>query len=122
MTSLPKCTLLNSSIAICAMVYSLDAVAQSSAAPAVAVVCAPCHGLDGIGHDVEVPNLAGQHSIYLRKQLLAFTRALVCLFGPHQRTILRAARRRAVCRRRIVRMSTLLWAGLCQPAERPAGS
>ena len=72
MTSLPKCTLLNSSIAICAMVYSLDAVAQSSAAPAVAAVCAPCHGLDGIGHDVEVPNLAGQHSIYLRKQLLAF--------------------------------------------------
>jgi cytochrome c553 len=64
--------LLNSSIAICATVYSLDAVAQSSAAPVVAAVCAPCHGLDGIGHDVEVPNLAGQHSSYLRKQLLAF--------------------------------------------------
>ena len=51
---------------------SSDAVAQSTAAPAVAAVCAPCHGLDGTGHDVEVPNLAGQHSIYLRKQLLAF--------------------------------------------------
>src|SRR6516162_1789968 len=72
MTSVSKCAFLNCSVAICAMVYSLDAVAQSSAAPAVAAVCAPCHGLDGIGHDVEVPNLAGQHSIYLRKQLLAF--------------------------------------------------
>jgi len=35
--------------------------------------------------------------------------ALVCLFGSHQRTILRAAPRRAVCRRRIVRMSMLFW-------------
>jgi len=32
----------------------------------------PCHGLDGIGHDVEIPNIAGQHSVYLRNQLLAF--------------------------------------------------
>jgi cytochrome c553 len=35
-------------------------------------VCAPCHGVDGAGGDVEKPNLAGQKSIYLRKQLLAF--------------------------------------------------
>jgi len=74
MTSLSKCTLLSCRIAICAMVYPLDAVAQSPAAPAVAAACAPCHGLDGIGHDVEVPNIAGQHSIYLREQLLAFKR------------------------------------------------
>jgi cytochrome c553 len=46
--------------------------AQSRAAPTVATVCAPCHGLDGVGHDVEIPNIGGQHSIYLRKQLLAF--------------------------------------------------
>jgi cytochrome c553 len=39
---------------------------------AVATVCAPCHLLDGIGHDIEVPNIAGQHSVYLREQLLAF--------------------------------------------------
>ena len=32
----------------------------------------PCHGLDGIGHDVEIPNIAGQHSSYLRNQLMAF--------------------------------------------------
>jgi hypothetical protein len=29
------------------------------------------HGLDGIGHDVEIPNIAGQHSVF-REQLLAF--------------------------------------------------
>ena len=46
--------------------------AQSTAVPAVAAFCAPCHGLDGIGHDVEIPNLAGQHDVYMRKQLLAF--------------------------------------------------
>ena len=46
--------------------------AQSKAVPKIATVCAPCHGLDGIGHDVEVPNIACQHSIYLRNQLLAF--------------------------------------------------
>ena len=74
MTSLSKCTLVSSGIAICAMVYPLDAVAQSPAVPAVVAVCAPCHGLDGIGRDVEVPNIAGQHSIYLREQLLAFKR------------------------------------------------
>jgi cytochrome c553 len=56
------------------MVYPFDAVAQSPAAPAVAAVCAPCHGLDGIGRDVEVPNIAGEHSIYLREQLSAFKR------------------------------------------------
>jgi cytochrome c553 len=72
MTSLSKCTLLSCTIAICAMAYPLDAVAQSPAAPAVVAVCAPCHGLDGIGREVEVPNIAGQHSIYLREQLLAF--------------------------------------------------
>lgn len=34
--------------------------------------CAPCHGTDGIGHDVEVPNLAGQHALYLLNQLQNF--------------------------------------------------
>lgn len=48
------------------------ASAQSRAAPSVAAVCEPCHGLDGVGHDVEIPNIAGQHSIYLRNQLMAF--------------------------------------------------
>lgn len=34
--------------------------------------CVPCHGLDGIGHDAEIPNLAGQNEVYLLKQLRAF--------------------------------------------------
>ena len=34
--------------------------------------CAPCHGADGIAHDAEVPNLAGQNETYLYNQLRAF--------------------------------------------------
>jgi cytochrome c553 len=34
--------------------------------------CAACHGVDGIGRDVEIPNLAGQHEVYLLRQLQAF--------------------------------------------------
>lgn len=46
--------------------------AQPRRTPAVVAVCAPCHGADGAGGTVEQPNLAGQKSIYLRQQLLAF--------------------------------------------------
>jgi cytochrome c553 len=63
---------LSGTLGIVAMVSPINAHAQSKGTPAVAEVCAPCHGLDGIGRDVEVPNIAGQHSIYLREQLLAF--------------------------------------------------
>ena len=48
------------------------ALAQTARPPAIVTVCAPCHGADGTGGDVEKPNLAGQKSIYLRRQLLAF--------------------------------------------------
>lgn len=48
------------------------AAAQTGTAPRVASICVPCRGLDGIGHDVEIPNIAGQHSSYLRNQLMAF--------------------------------------------------
>jgi cytochrome c553 len=34
--------------------------------------CAPCHGVDGIAKDVEVPDLAGQHDVYLFNQLKHF--------------------------------------------------
>jgi cytochrome c553 len=34
--------------------------------------CVPCHGLDGIGRDAEIPNLAGQNEVYLYNQLKAF--------------------------------------------------
>ena len=48
------------------------AMAQAPRVPAIVAVCAPCHGIKGDGGDVEKPNLAGQKSIYLRLQLLAF--------------------------------------------------
>jgi cytochrome c553 len=46
--------------------------AQAASAPPAVYFCAPCHGLDGIGHDIEIPNLAGQHDVYMRNQLMAF--------------------------------------------------
>lgn len=66
--------LLNFAVGVCIgpLLFLDHADAQPRTVPTVATVCAPCHGLDGIGHDVEIPNIAGQHSIYLRKQLLAF--------------------------------------------------
>jgi cytochrome c553 len=48
------------------------ATAQNGRAPAIVTVCVPCHGVGGAGSDVEVPNLAGQNSIYLRRQLESF--------------------------------------------------
>jgi len=40
------------------------------ARPAAAEACVVCHGVDGIGVQNQVPNLAGQHRAYLRRQLL----------------------------------------------------
>jgi cytochrome c553 len=48
------------------------AQAQSPRVLEIVGVCAPCHGKDGRSGTVEVPNLAGQKSIYLREQLMAF--------------------------------------------------
>jgi cytochrome c553 len=49
-----------------------DAKAQAANYPTIVTVCAPCHGIDGKGRDVETPNLAGQSGIYLHNQLMAF--------------------------------------------------
>ena len=49
-----------------------SAMAQTPRVPTIVTVCAPCHGVKGDGGDVEKPNLAGQKSIYIRLQLLAF--------------------------------------------------
>ena len=46
--------------------------AQSANPRTIITVCAPCHGVDGVGHDVETPNLAGLSGIYLHSQLVAF--------------------------------------------------
>jgi cytochrome c553 len=48
------------------------AAAQSQSPPRLVLVCAPCHGFDGIGNDRAIPNLAGQHPDYLHNQLAAF--------------------------------------------------
>jgi cytochrome c553 len=48
---------------------NLPAHAQGGASVAE---CAACHGEDGIGKDVEIPNLAGQHEVYLYRQLQHF--------------------------------------------------
>ena len=37
-----------------------------------AVACQPCHGLDGVGRNPTVPNIAGESELYLIKQLKAF--------------------------------------------------
>ena len=61
------------SVALASIIAPFQAAsAQSNSIPSIATVCAPCHGLDGTGGDVEKPNLAGQKGIYLREQLLAF--------------------------------------------------
>jgi cytochrome c553 len=38
----------------------------------VAVVCAPCHGINGVSVSDTIPNLAGQRAAYLANQLRAF--------------------------------------------------
>jgi cytochrome c553 len=40
--------------------------------PRFLMACAPCHGYDGIGHDAQTPNLAGQNAVYLYNQMMAF--------------------------------------------------
>jgi len=37
-----------------------------------AAKCTVCHGLDGIAKNPNAPNLAGESTIYIRKQLSAF--------------------------------------------------
>jgi cytochrome c553 len=49
-----------------------EAAAETLGPPTIVTVCAPCHGAKGDEGNVEQPNLAGQKSIYLRNQLLAF--------------------------------------------------
>ncbi len=51
--------------------------ASARAAPPVTVAeCAPCHGMDGISRDVEVPHLAGQSEVYLLNQLRALKKGV----------------------------------------------
>jgi cytochrome c553 len=47
-------------------------LAASAGKPDSLQTCIPCHGMDGIGRDAEIPNLAGQNEAYLYHQLRAF--------------------------------------------------
>jgi len=38
----------------------------------LAITCAACHGSDGFSVDTSIPNLAGQHYVYLVQQINAF--------------------------------------------------
>jgi len=38
--------------------------------PSIMKACVSCHGADGISHQYDVPNLAGQQRAYLRRKLL----------------------------------------------------
>ena len=46
--------------------------ADAQAPPRFLMACAPCHGFNGLAHDPETPNLAGQSAIYLYNQMMAF--------------------------------------------------
>jgi cytochrome c553 len=54
------------------MLAGAEALADNSPLPGIVAECAACHGADGIGKDVEIPNIAGQHENYLYTQLQHF--------------------------------------------------
>ena len=45
---------------------------NAKAGQLIATTCAVCHGSDGMSVDTSIPNLAGQHYVYLVQQLNAF--------------------------------------------------
>lgn len=46
--------------------------ADMAAGKRKAQICAACHGIDGVGKNPTVPNIAGESELYLTKQLEAF--------------------------------------------------
>jgi len=46
--------------------------ADAAAGKRKAQMCAVCHGLDGIGRIPDVPNLAGESTVYVSQQLKAY--------------------------------------------------
>lgn len=56
----------------CGVALVAGAPAGGGELPSSLAECAACHGEDGIGRDVEIPNLAGQSELYLYRQLQNF--------------------------------------------------
>lgn len=46
--------------------------ADAAAGKTKAAMCAVCHGLDGVGRNPDVPNIAGDPAVYITAQLRAF--------------------------------------------------
>jgi cytochrome c553 len=66
-------TVTRAGIAALVLLGAGPALAQSDdLVDLIAEACAPCHGDEGIAKSVDVPNLAGQHNVYLYNQLRAF--------------------------------------------------
>lgn len=55
-----------------ALVIGATAAAGAAELADLLLECEPCHGVDGIARDSEVPHLAGQNELYLLNQLRAF--------------------------------------------------
>jgi cytochrome c553 len=70
---MPRFTDLFLAATLCGFAIGVGAAqAQTVRRPMGVEACAPCHGLDGIAKDVEVPHLAGQNVVYLLNQMKAF--------------------------------------------------
>jgi cytochrome c553 len=54
------------------MAPSLAASPDPRSGRHLAASCAACHGSDGMAVDTSIPNIAGQHFVYLVQQLTAF--------------------------------------------------
>jgi cytochrome c553 len=52
--------------------YPVVHAADPAAGKTKAAMCAVCHGLDGIGKNPDVPNIAGDPAVYITAQLKAF--------------------------------------------------
>jgi cytochrome c553 len=58
--------------ALCFCLAAAPAAAQEAGRRKATQMCAVCHGLNGVGVNPDVPNLAGESELYLEKQLNAF--------------------------------------------------
>jgi cytochrome c553 len=59
-------------IPLMALAAAAPCLAEPTHSGGMLEACVPCHGLDGIARDAEVPNLAGQNEVYLLNQMRAF--------------------------------------------------
>jgi cytochrome c553 len=64
----------NAALILCCLglLVAAPAAAQDAGRQKATQMCAVCHGVNGIGVNPDVPNLAGESPLYLEKQLNAF--------------------------------------------------